>query len=471
VIAAVAATAVLLLAAAFFGRAALRRGTVLAAIPQRPDLGSLPSELGTEFDASEAMAHSYVHSVDGLARLSRLYHANSFYNEALQCYEALRRLEPRNAKWPHLESSILSQFGRQDEALPREEAAVALAPDYIPARLRLGDELLMANRRQEAAAAYSQVLEREPGEPYAMLGLAKCDVAAGDWSKAIERLRECVKLHPDFIGAMSLMVTTYEHMGRQAEANAMKNVIGRREFTDLSDPWLDGLIDDCFDSYRLSVVAAVADFSGKRDAAKQMLERAIAFAPKNSSFHRQLAIKLALDKDLPSACEHLERAVALSPTDNDSWLLLYQYRKMMGQAPAAEQALRSGLANCPQSASLHIEEARRLSSAGRNEEAIGEFKEAYRLNPSESGPLVQLSTVLLSLNRGDEAVAALLEGLGKQPEDPAALAMLTYVYIVSGNEAQARQWWAHVRLQPRTPPDMVRSLQNEYRQRFGRDLD
>ena len=172
---------------------------------------------------------------------------------------------------------------------------------------------------------------------------------------------------------------------------------------------------------------------------------------------------------LPAARQHLERAVAIAPTDNDAWLLLAQYLDLMHETIPSDQALASGLANCPLSAGLHLENARRLDKAGRIDEAIAEFREAFRLNPSEADPLVQLAGVLISANRSDEALAALKEALERQPENPEALATLTYFYINSGNEAAATEWWGHVRRQPRTPPEMAESLRQAFRQRFGRD--
>lgn len=463
--------AALLACAGLAARAALRRGTVVAALPPRPDMGALPPEFASQVDDSEQLARTYPHAVGGLVALSRLYQANGFYNEALQCYAALRRLEPREARWPHLEANILAQFGRQDDALPREEAAVRLAPGYVPARLRLGDELLVANRVAESVAAYSEVLAQAPDDPYALLGLAKADIIAGAWGKARDRLLHTKAVHPDFIGGLSTLVTVDEHLGNQAEADEVKGIIGRREFKDLPDPWVDGLMDDCFDSYRLSVAASVASLSGNQPGAEQMLERAIAFAPKSSSFHRQLAVMLTHDGNFPSAVEHLQRAVAINPADFDSWLVLYQALAAMHQPGPAAQALHAGLSNCPGAASLHIEEAKRLSDAGDKEGAIAQYREAFRLNPSESGPLIELANIYFSMNRGDDALAALNEALEKQPEEPRVIGTLAFYYINAGNEALALQWWAHVRAQPRMPPEMVQALRQAYQQRFGRELN
>jgi tetratricopeptide (TPR) repeat protein len=465
-----ALSAAVMVTAALAVRVAMRRSAVLSGLPRRANTGEMASGLATQIAASEELARSYLHAVDGLAALSRLYHANGFYDEAMQCYGALRQLEPREARWPHLEASILAQFGRQDEAVPREEAAVALAPGYIAARLRLGDELLKSNQTSAAARTYAEVLARAPGDPYALLGMAKCEVVGGDWGKARDILGQAISAHPDFVGGLNMMVTVAEHFGDQGEADSLKTVIGQREFTDLPDPWLDDLMEDCFDPYRLSVAATVANFSGDHARAKRLLERAIALAPNRSSFHRELAVLLSNEPDYASARQHLESAVAIAPDDNESWLLLYQLLRQMGENSAADRALAKGIANCPESASLHLERARQLKAAGLSDEAIAEFREGYRLNPSEAGPLVELASVLFAVSRGDEALAALQEALQRQPEQPMALATLTFYYISSGDEASALKWWAHVTRQPRTPQHLLDSLRQAYQKQFGHPL-
>jgi tetratricopeptide (TPR) repeat protein len=447
-----------------------RQRVAAAAVPARPALTGWAVALAPKLADAEEKAGGYGSPIAGLAALSRLYHANGFYNEALQCYEGLRRLQPKEPRWPYLEAAILAGFGRLDEARPFYERAVALAPDYVPARVRLGDVLLKTNRPADAALAYRAVLALVPAEPYALHGLARCDLAAGDWSAARDHLRQAIADHPDFIGALSLLVTVDEHLGDQDEADSLKTTIGTREYVDIADAWSDALTDDCYDPYRLSVAASMANFSGDGPRAQQLLERAIAMAPGTGSYHRQLGSMFFHANDFGPARAEVEKAVEISPDNPYSWDLLVKILIAMGQTEAADSALARGLANCPDSPDLHLERAHRLNQAGDLEDAIPEYREAYRLWPSEGGPLVELATVYFNLNRRDDALAALREALQKQPEQPLALAMLTFDSISRGDKESALQWWEHVRHQPRTPAQAVDSVRQAYQQKFGEAL-
>jgi len=443
---------------------------VAQCIPPRPSLGNFPVELEDGIARAEGDAKGYIHTVRGLTALSRIYHANGYYDEAMQCYDGLRRLEPGEGRWPHLQASILTTFGRLDEALPLLQHAVVLAPRYVPSHLRLGDILLKTNRPDLAEKAYNEALGLDPGNAFALLGLARCAITRGDWSKAREQLQESIRLHANFIGGLSLLVVVAEHFGDQNEADALKEMIGRQEFIDLPDPWLDGLTEDCYDPYRLSVAAVVVNFSGDGPAARRLLERAIALAPETGSYHRQLGQMLFESRDYVSARRQLESAVTLSPYDPYSWTLLLKIMTAMGETEAIERVLANALANCPQSPELHLERARRFSSAHDPDDAIAEFREAYRLWPSEAGPLVELAKEYFTVNKTNEALAALREALQRQPEYPMALAALAFYYIEVGDEANALAWWEHVRRQSRMPPQTVAALKNAFQQHFGRDL-
>ena len=446
------------------------RATVVASIPQRPDLTGRPIVLNERIIRADEQAESLFHATAGLAELAQLYQANGFFDEAAQCYQGLRRIEPHEPRWPHLNASLLSGLGQLENALPLEQQAVALAPTYLPARLRLADIQLKSNRTTDAAVSYATALAQAPGNPYALLGLAQCDLREGNWSKARDRLNEAVRQHSEFIGALSLLVTVSEYFGDSSRAAALRERIGHREFTDLPDPWRDALLDDCYDAYQLSVTAAVAKLGGDIARAKDLLERATRLAPNSGAYPRQLGVLLSQTGDEISARRQFERAVELSPEDSDAWLLLYQVVNQSGNAAAAERVLAAALSHCPSSYGLHLARARRFKAASRWEEAIAAFSETHRLQPSEAGPLLELAQALFSARREPEAVAALRESLERQPGNPVALSTLMYYYIGANDEAAALRWWEQVRRQSRMPSSTVAKLQQVFQEKFGHAL-
>jgi len=462
---------VLLGAGAWIGQRMLNRQAVVAQhLPAVPELSSWPAALADEIGATGQLARQWRRAPQGLAALAALYHANGFYEEALVCYEGLRLIEPGEARWPHLAAAIATNFGRMDEALPLLRRTIELDPDYIPARLRLGDVLLKTNRTDEAAQAYAEALRRAPANPYALLGLARCDLAAGNWTKARELLRETLTLSPDFIGALSLLATVHEHLGDQAAADTIRAGIGRRQFSDAPDPWLDGLANVCFDPYRLSVAAAITGSAGDRARGLELIDRAIALAPKSSSYRRVAAQIMLADGNREGARRQLQQAVEINPADSDAWLLLIDALRQLRQEAAAQIALHLALAHCPQSAGLQLAMGQQLAATGRIPEAIARFRLSADLSPNDAAPLVEMADLCFASGQAETGLAALHQALARQPGNPLALTSLAFYHIVTGDEAGARRQWQEILRQPRTPPAMLEKLRQSYQRQFGRTL-
>ena len=425
-IALIALVTIAALAGGYWWTTSRQRTEVLRqALPPTPDLAAWPDEFPQRVSECEAAVQAGHDPETALGNLSRLYHANGFYAEAIHCYVALEYLEPGNPEWPHRHAVILSGFGDAEGALQLLRRVTRLSPDYLPARIRSGDLLLKQSRYDDAREAYQEVLDRSPNESHALLGLARCEFEAGDWESARVILEKVVGQTNYRLG-YDLIVTVYQQLGLESRAEfvrAKQKASGA--YRDPPDPWMELLHQHCYDVYRLTLIAGEAADRGNPKAAIRYLERGLSFAPQSASLHFQLALTLQDVGDLDQARHHLERCTDLDPDFADGWAYLSGLLTRLGRPAEADRVLATGLARCPDSPGLHLMNARRLKQAGDVDGAIREYQVSIALRPNEADASIELASLLFDLNRIEEGVARLQEALAAEPENPIALSTVS----------------------------------------------
>jgi tetratricopeptide (TPR) repeat protein len=461
----------LIVLAASWWRAHERAKILFASVPARPAFSGFPAAFANRVAESERAVRDGPNETRALAELAQLYHANGFLPEAVACYRGLTQLEPRNPRWPHRLGCIYAGFGQLEEALPLWRRTLAQEADYIPALIRMGDVLLKLNRNAEAANAYANVLKHEPKNPFALVGLARIDIAEKRWTEARDRLEQAAQRSEGRIGA-DLLATACEQLGETERAAALRaRAKSSGAFHDPPDPWMDEIFDDCFDVYRLTVAAGFAEHAGDTTAAQRLMERALTLAPDNAPALYQRGMFALARRAYDKARSDFEACVRSAPDFADGWMQLSAVHLMLGNSAAAERALTEGLSRCPNSPTLHLERASRLVAAGNYADALKEFETSLRLRPNDADALVKLAPVYFRLERINEGVAALHRALIAEPEHPGALATLALHAIGVGDERAAREWLRRVRLQVRVPHEMRDALVSEFRNRFGKDPD
>lgn len=455
-------------AGAWWWQAGQAQAQVATFLPALPDLSQSPPALRERVTRADAHARQHFGAVKGLAELARVYHANGFLDAASRCYTGLEQLQPDEPRWPHLHATILAGYGEIEPALALWQKVRALAPDYLAAQLRSGDCFLKANRPAEAAAAYTAALKLEPNNPYATLGLARLDLEAGHWDQARARLEQVVA-QTNFTLGYDLIVSLYERQGltqRATEIRSMAKASGA--YRDPADPWLDALLDDCLEPYRLSLAAGTIARNGDQATALKLLERAAEVAPEDVSVIFQLGSLLDAQGKTGDALAMFERCTLLAPDFSDGWVQLSLAQAKLGQATAAARTLATGLQKCPQSPGLHLMNARELVKAGRTGEAVVAFQTSIRLRPNEPDAYIELGKLFIKQGREAEGVAEIQRALVAEPGNPVALGVLTFYAIATGNEAEATRWFAALRNQPRVPREQAEQLRAAFQKQFGR---
>jgi tetratricopeptide (TPR) repeat protein len=452
---------------AWWWRVEQRAAIVASALPPAPDLSGWPTELRERIATAESRAKAG--SIAALHELSRLWHANGFFSEASDCYRLLEKLEPSEPRWWHRHAAILAGYGDTDVALACAQRAVELAPSYAPAKLRLGDLLLKRNELDRAAAIYDELL-RTGDNPHALLGLARIDVEAGRWAEARTRL-ERVVAQTNYELGYDLIVTVYERLGLAEQAARVR---GRAKasgaYRDPADPWVDELLDDCFDAYRLSLAAGTAQRTADLARAQRLLERAVALAPDDATIRFQLAGVLTEKRDVANARAQLEQCTKISSQFPDAWAHLGALLEQAGNSAGAERVVIAGLGQCPDSPGLHLMRARQHRSAGRVAAAIDAYTRSIQLRPNEADAYIELATLLLQSDHANEGVQQLLQALTAEPDHPTALTLLALTAISAGDEPAAQRWLTRVKAQPRISPEQAEQLFAAYRGQFGREF-
>jgi tetratricopeptide (TPR) repeat protein len=91
---------------------------------------------------------------------------------------------------------IAQMRGQNQEAVTRFREALALQPNYGPARLLLGSSLLALGKNAEAARELKEAAALMPEQPQAYLQLAKAYEATGNWTEAVQKWQRVVELAP-----------------------------------------------------------------------------------------------------------------------------------------------------------------------------------------------------------------------------------------------------------------------------------
>lgn len=449
---------------------------VRAGLPDEVTPGRLPDALRARLAQARAQLGDRARLVAAVAELGRLYHANGFTAEALACWEVLARVEPREARWPHLRADLLrtaGDYAAYESALRR---AVDLAPDDAPAWLQLGGLAFKTGRLAEARTAFQRRLALQPGDPYARLGLVRLAWQEGRRSEARAELEALAREAPEFPTVHNLLAELLATEGATERA-AQHRWLGREKgrFREAPDPWVDELVDWCFDAGRLRVLGTIQFQTNQGDRGRALFERAAALSPDDPATHEILGELLLLQNQPGAARAALERARQLAvarPFDGNG--------KLFVTLASAERALRDparaldyvaeGIARAGETAELLAARGDALLELGRGDEALAAYRLAVARDPAAAETHQKIAMLLLDTGNRALARRHLEQALESQPTLPAVLRLLGRLEMDAGEwESAGRRFGALYESNPGVP--LAPQLYGEWHQRWGAKLE
>ncbi len=435
-------------------------------LPDVPNIEMLDTRFAKRVASLDGKARRE-HDLDSYRELGRLYHANGFLNEAWSIYRGLIAADPKEAKWPHLLARILSGYGRLEEAIPLFERSIALNPKYLPSRIQLGNSLLKLGRLDEAEEVNAAVLEIEPKNAHALVGLARVDIARGEWESARDHLVEVTKNSGYKIGS-DLLADVYEKLGERSKARVIMHNSQWGSSNDIVDPWMIDLMYDCYDPFQVAIAGGWVEHAGDRKAGIELLRRSLFLDPSNAMNHFQLGNFYLAEGSVENARESFKKSIELRSDFADAWIGLIRVEESKNNLAAARSLLEQAIASCPDSPSLNIRKGSQMLDLNRTEEAVALFKKAVELLPHEAGGYLQLARAYSNMGKEDLAIMEMENALKAEPSNPFALLTLTRYSIGEGNEANAENYLRRCVNSPRISERELVLLVNAFRSSFGR---
>jgi len=439
----------------------------LQSVPELPDLTDVVPALRNALEGAYADLRDPGDNIADLIQISQLYHGNGYLNEAIEIYDLLLRMDPGNPRVPHLLAFILAGYGRLEVALPLWEQVIELDPDYLPARVRLADALFKLNRFEEAKSAYEAVLSADSKNPYGLVGLARLAINEEDYLRARGLLIEAAGESQNRIG-VDLLVTVFEALGEDDKAAYLRGQAkAMGTFTDIEDPWLTRLLNDCYDPYQLVSGGGFAAFSGDLVRGAGLLKRALLFDPENATAYYSLADIRTLQGETEAAMAAYRKVIELDPRRADAWLKLAELQREAGHTELADKTLAEGLAHRPDSPALNLAWGDRLHEKGHLRMAEQYVARSLEERPNEAPGYISMAGILFAQGRLEDGESQLLKALEYEPANPIVILMMAKIKITLGDREAADHWMREIARQPRVLPKDVRMLKEQYEEAFA----
>jgi len=199
---------------------------LVASEPGRPEgyflLGDLYRRQWRPSEAVEVFSHG-LDKADGQGgdlhrEIAVTYAEVHAWDRALEHVEHALSSQPDHPPSLYVKAMVLSQTGRQSEALRVYHALSANEPDNASFHFRIGEVHDSVNRMEEAEAAYRRALELDPTTRGARFRLGKMLVATGQVKEAERQLARAVRLAPDHAESHLELALTLDGLERATKA-------------------------------------------------------------------------------------------------------------------------------------------------------------------------------------------------------------------------------------------------------------
>jgi Flp pilus assembly protein TadD len=400
--------------------------------------GNLPPAFGRALETARDRALRDGRIADDVRTLAHLYHANRLFDEARTSYELLQAMPGGLDARDHYYLADIAQYqgdlGRAESEL---RSVVVGAPEYLPARLELGNVLFKEGQADTAKREYLDILASDANQPQAMFALARIDLLKGDDDAAVALLDTLMATHPEMTSGAGLFAQILDRRGDKARTAEMTQRSRQRPEPEPQDPWMDALLSDCYDKQSLGLKFEEYYTCGEIDRAVPLLGRFEELDPKSPIPNLLRGVMQSRVHDDAGAVREYREALEKGANPEKICPYIAQSMLTLGKASEAAELLAGYYAKMPDSIPILTAYADVVAKQGNTALATILLSKVLEKEPYLVAENMSLARILWTAGDRDGAAKCLERAAKASPNDVLSRSFLAEYYLGKGDPVSA----------------------------------
>jgi tetratricopeptide (TPR) repeat protein len=322
------------------------------------------------------------------------------------------------------------QQGKNAEAESAWRAYLKTHPSNAEPYAHLGLLEARLEHYKEAVPLYRKALALMPGMPGLRLNLGLALFKSGDLKQAIETIRPLLKSQPsaspEFERLTILLGMAHYGLGEYAEATPYLKIaaavdprnlqlqmtlahscLWSKQYQCVLDAY-QAILTLNAESVEADMLAGEAlDEMKDHPGAIRQFRAAVKADPTEPDVHFGLGYLLWSQKQFPEAASEFQAELTNNPKHAEAMTYLADTQMQLNQPEAAEPLLKNAIRIEPGREMAHLDLGILDADAGRQDDALQQFREAERLAPEDVNVHWRLGRLYRAMGRKDEAKAEL----------------------------------------------------------------
>jgi tetratricopeptide (TPR) repeat protein len=380
---------------------------------------------------------------------------------AYQLNEEILRDHPQDPEARGLNASFLLDKGQTDAAISELQSAIQSMPGNFVAQFNLGRAYFVKGDLEHARQQFEKALELRPDYQPARQALTQLALRRGDFDSTLKYAEETLRRDPDDNVAALLKAAALEHKGSYDEARTMldrllkKNAenkdallelgvldLVQKRYAEAEGPFRIAYALDPSNLRGLLGMAQVCFEEGKPEQAVKLIADEAARQPQRSELRKELANTEVRAKQYEKAIADYQAVLETykdAPVEqadlyNRAGITYAMTNNFEKAIESLEKATQLAPANVGYAASL----AEFYDRAGRQKDAIAEYRKALKIDPTNAIAMNNLAYLLTTTGGDLDEALKLAQGARQQlPKMNEVLDTLGWIYLKRRQIAEA----------------------------------